>query len=487
MGYQTMPRAFDVVADGDDWRYRPSALLAGEPDVMSAPKQVVTYTLAPGAVWSDGQPITSTDFRYTWDQIRNGTDIYDRSGYVEIESVDDAVPNVAVVTFRRPYAKWRGLFGGQFGVFPSHLLQGQDRHGAMKDGYTWSGGPWKIEKWEKGVAVTLVPNEEYFGPKARLDRVVFRFFTDTASELAAFRQKEVLAICPKPQVEVMDALDAGGFDATQIITTRTADYEALWMHNARAPLDRQAVRQAIGYALDRDAIAKALFGSIGVDAASQSLQAPILDRYGDPEAFGGYARNVDRVRTLLTGDGWTKGSDGVWVRAGQRAWLNLTTTLGDKRRELTEELLKQQLEEAGFELTVANQPAEQLFGTTLPAGDFQLALYAPVLTDLDPQSCDLFCTKSIPSDANGDAGVNWTRTSDAGADRQLEILDTNLDEKAREAAGKAADQILADIATSMPITPLPNIALVSRTLLGPIHDNPITSVFGNLSEWGLQQ
>ena len=39
----------------------------------------------------------------------------------------------------------------------------------------------------------------------------------------------------------------------------------------------------------------------------------------------------------------------------------------------------------------------------------------------------------------------------------------------------------------MPITPLPNIALVSPTILGPVHDNPITSVFGNISEWGLQQ
>ena len=151
---------------------------------MTTPKQVVTYTLSPEAVWSDGQPITSTDFRYTWDQIRNGTDIYDRSGYVEIESVDDSVPNVAVVTFRRPYAKWRGLFGGQYGVLPSHLLQGQDRHAAMKDGYTWSGGPWKIEKWDKGVVVTLVPNDEYFGDQPKLDKVVFRFFADAASELA---------------------------------------------------------------------------------------------------------------------------------------------------------------------------------------------------------------------------------------------------------------------------------------------------------------
>ena len=72
----TMPRAMDYT---DDKGYVPSVLLTGEPDLKTSPSQVVTYHINPKAVWSDGQPITSTDFKYTWDQIAHGKDIYDLS------------------------------------------------------------------------------------------------------------------------------------------------------------------------------------------------------------------------------------------------------------------------------------------------------------------------------------------------------------------------------------------------------------------------
>jgi ABC-type transport system substrate-binding protein len=52
----------------------------------------VTYRIAEEAVWNDGEPITSSDFRYTWEQIANGSDIYDKTGYQDIESVDDSDP-----------------------------------------------------------------------------------------------------------------------------------------------------------------------------------------------------------------------------------------------------------------------------------------------------------------------------------------------------------------------------------------------------------
>ena len=163
--HQTMPKAFDFVPEGDNWVYKASNVLAGEPTIETSPKQVVTYKINPDAVWSDGEPITSSDFKYTWDQIVTGKDIYDTTGYNHIESVDDSDPATAVVTFKSPYASWKGLFG-TYGIFPSHILTGKDRNAAMKDGYTWSGGPWMMEAWNKGVGMTLRPQPQVLGPEA---------------------------------------------------------------------------------------------------------------------------------------------------------------------------------------------------------------------------------------------------------------------------------------------------------------------------------
>ena len=179
----TAPRPYDVVKSGSDWVYHPTNLITGEADLKTSPKQVVTYKINPAAKWSDGQPITAHDFKYLWDQIVNGSDIYDTTGYANIESVDDTNPAQPVVTFSKPFADWKSLFGGTYGLFPSHLLEGKDRDKETADGYTWSGGPWMMTPggWQKGTQLTLVPNPGYWGTKPKLDKLVVKFITDSSA------------------------------------------------------------------------------------------------------------------------------------------------------------------------------------------------------------------------------------------------------------------------------------------------------------------
>ena len=157
MLYQTMPRVFDYARQDGVWSEVPSPMMASFPTVGTANgKQTITYTISDKAVWSDGQPITSADFKYTADQINTDKNVYDPTGYDKIESVDATNPKVAVVTLKEPYASWTQLFGSDYGVHPSHILEGKNRDKLMKDGYSWSGGPW-IAQWQKGVSVTLTP------------------------------------------------------------------------------------------------------------------------------------------------------------------------------------------------------------------------------------------------------------------------------------------------------------------------------------------
>jgi peptide/nickel transport system substrate-binding protein len=364
----TMPRTFDFVKKNGTWVETPNILLAGEPTRATvAGKQTVTYKINPDAKWSDGQPITSTDFKYSWDQIANGDDIYDKTGYNQIESVNDTDPKTAVVTFTSPYAGWKQLWGAFYGVMPSHILQGQDRSAAMANGYDWSGGPW-IAKWDKGVEVTLTQNPNWYGTKAKLDKVIFKFQADTSAEFQAFKNGETKAIYPQPQLDAVQQIKAGIPGANSFFTADTANVEALWMNNEKPPFDSVPVRQAFAYALDRNAIVKKLFGGLGVDKAVNTINPPILSAYSDPNAWAGYNKNLTKVTSLMKGDGWAKGSDGIWAKNGQKATFEIKSTTGNKRRELTEQILQEQLKAAGFGLTIANQEAGDLFGTILPAG-----------------------------------------------------------------------------------------------------------------------
>lgn len=481
---QTMPRAFDIVAKNGGWVYQPSLLMAAPPTLtLVNGAQVVTYRINPRAVWSDGVPITSTDFKYTWDQIAHGTDIYDRSGYDRIAAVNDTDPHTAVVTFSQTFAGWRQLFGGGlYGIFPSHLLAGHDRDAAMKDGYTWSGGPFKIQAWDKGVDVVLVPNPLYWGPQPKLAKITFKFITDTAAEFQAFQGGEVDAIYPAPQPDVVRSIKAGLTAANSLFNADTGNIEALWMNNAAFPFDSVKVRQAVADAIDRNAIVRLLFGPLGVTSATNSLNPPILAPYSDQTAFAGYHLDLKRVAQLMTSDGWTK-VGGVWQKNGKPAQFSVQSTAGDKRRELTEQVLQTQLKRAGFTLTIQNVDANTLFGQILPAGGFQLGLFAEVVTDLDPGLCTSFCSQNIPGPANGNSGQNWTRTNLPALDPLLETTDSATVDAARIQASKAADRLLAAQQVSLPLDPLPNIAIWSKRVRGVQGDNPVFAMFWNLSQW----
>jgi peptide/nickel transport system substrate-binding protein len=482
---QTMPRAFDVVRNGDDWVYRPSNLLTGEPDVQTSPQQVVTYHIDPQAKWSDGQPITSADFRYTWDQVAHGENIYDQTGYQNIASVDTPDPHTAVVRFSTPYAAWKGLFGGLYGVFPSHLLQGKDRDALMKDGYTWSGGPWRMESWQRGTSLTLVPNPQYWGPKPHLDRVVFLFLATTSSEFDAFKAGTVQAIYPQPELDVVNAIEQGLPTANSKYTANTGNLEALWFNNGRSPLDSRAVRQAVAYSIDRDEIVDRLFGMLGVHHPSQTLDAPTLAPYTDTKAFAGYRLDLGKVDQLMTGDGWAKGANGVWTKAGKPVSLQLLTNANNQRRSLTMQIVQEQLKRAGFTTTIRTVSSDDL-GGVVASGDFQVALYAQVLTQLDPADCSIFCSDNIPTPANGNSGQNWQRVNIPDLDGLLKTVETSLDESARKKAGKQAAKIEAANMIALPLDPLPNILLWSKRIVGPVDDNPIYSMFVNMNEWGLR-
>ena len=185
---QTLPRAFSAEKiDGKEgYASKITNLLAKDPILETDPVQKMTYEINPDAVWSDGVEITGQDFVYTWDQIANTEDVYDKTGYDVIKSVDvDKKDNKkVVVTMGDTYAGWKTLFGGNYGILPSHILKGKDRNALTKDGYTFSGGPFKLAEngWKKGDSISLVPNDKYWGDKPKVDKVVFKFLEDTVAQ-----------------------------------------------------------------------------------------------------------------------------------------------------------------------------------------------------------------------------------------------------------------------------------------------------------------
>ncbi|GGR27496.1 ABC transporter substrate-binding protein [Agromyces mediolanus] len=484
MQIPTMPAVFETRLVDDVWSPVASDLMSEEPEaVMQGEKQVITYRLNPEAVWSDGTPITSADLSYTALQIRDGDDIFDKTGYTGIESIETPDPQTAIVTLSGPYAGWRSLFS-VYGVLPAHLLEGQDRAAIMKDGYDFSGGPWKIDSWNRGTSVTLVPNENYWGEKPHLEKVTFMFLPDTAAAFQALKSGQVDALYPSAQLDAVKQIEAGLPGISSAVDARSGNLEALWFNNSVAPFDSKAVRTAVAYSLDRDAIVKRLFGDLGVESAQQSFNTPIVGAFGSDD-FSVYTTDLDRVDEIMTADGWKKNADGVWAKGGETASFTLNTLAGNKRRDLTVQIIQSQLQGAGFEMDIKAVTPADLFGTIAPQGDFQAGLWAIVDTFPDPTLSSSFGSANIPSEANGFSGINFYRVDVPELDPLLAEIDSELDVDARVAASQEADAIIAEEVPSIPIDTVPNVLLWSEKVGGPLSINPVEGPFWNLAAWGL--
>lgn len=482
MAAHTMPRPFNF--DPKTSELVPSELLDGEPKLEEGPPQKVTYKINPDAVWSDGTPITSADFKYTWEQIVNGKDIYDKTGYDQITSVDDSKPKEVVVTFKTQYAAWKPLFGGFYGIYPKHLVGTGDeaaRNAAMKDGYKWSGGPWMIEAWTKGQEVKLVPNPKWYGEKKpNFDAVVFKFLADSAAEQQAYKTGQVSMIYPQAQLELADLKT---LPDTEFDVTSSLSYEALWINTTKEPVNSKAVRQALAYSIDRASAVKTLFGPVQPDIKQIDAFISSANKqwYSDP--FKKYTRDLKKVDELMTGDGWKKGADGIWEKNGKKAEIENSTTAGNKRRELTQEILTSQLKEAGFIFKINNTTPATLFGEWGPKGVYTTAIYAQVPSSTDPGVCEVFCTKSIPT-TDKPSGTNWTRLSDPKIDEALEAADLELDEAKRKKLIDQGHAAIAEGVPGIPIDPFPDIIIYNTAKLrGPIDHNVVYGPWFNMNEW----
>jgi peptide/nickel transport system substrate-binding protein len=484
LGNLTMPQALNVDAEGN---YVPGAMLVDMPTLEPGPPVTITYRIKPEAVWSDGTPITSSDFEYTWKQIVDGEDIYDDTGYVLIDSIDTTDPKVAVATFTEPYAAWRDLFGGFYFVLPKHLLEGKNRNKVMKDGYAFSAGPWQLDGgksgWKKGTSITLVPNDAYWGTKPQIGKVIFQFVPESAAELQAVKTGQVVAAYPLPIDGAVDQVEESP-NLSYVINFGNT-FEAFWLNADKFPLDSQAVRQAIAYATDRQAIVdQILRPAINEGRVLQSFIVPTFRNFFEP-TFEKYAPDPAMVEQLMTGDGWVKNDDGIWEKDGKTASFEINSTSGNESRALTEQIWQSQLQQAGFELTIRNLNSDVLFGDRLPKGQFTAALFASVGTP-DPGLCLIFCTDAIPSKKNKFSGSNITRTSDAAIDETWAAVDTTLDDAARISAAKTGQTALADYVASIPIFQSPTMFIYDNTRLGGrLEDNVVMGPFFTMNEWTL--
>jgi peptide/nickel transport system substrate-binding protein len=442
--------------------------------------QTIVYKIKQNAIWSDGTPISADDFIYFWKQ-QNGTikdnDVASTTGYDQIQSVEGSDNGKTVtVVFKTPFADWKGLFAG---ILPAHYIT--KRPGGWNTGLDKEpekipvGGWFKVQNYTQGQSLTLVRNDKYFGPKAHLDSVVFRFLPESTTQPAALQNNEVDLIYPQPQLDQVQQVK-GLPDVTSEINFGLS-FEHLDFNFKNPLLGDIAVRKAIATGINIQELVNRTVKQFSDKAQPLGNRIWLTGQPQYQDHFGQYGKgDVAAATKMLEDAGYTKGSDGIYAKGGKRLSFRFSTTAGNKLRETQGELFQAQMKQMGVEIKIDNVDSTKFFGEWLPNGNFDIANFAWVGTPFAISgSRDIYRTGG---------GGNYGSYSSKKVDQLFSQANSETDEAKSAELGNQIDQQLTEDMVTIPLYNKPTFIAWRSTFTG-IRDNATNEgPFYAANTWG---
>ena len=302
-----------------------------------------TFHMAEDAKWQDGEPVTAEDVKFTIEAImdpENGSE--NAPNYEDVEEIN--VIDDHTVAFKLEDKNVAFLDYMTMAVLPKHLLEGEDMQTSDFFRNPVGTGPYKIESWDEGQAITLVKNEDYFKGEPSIDKVVFKIVPDDNAKALQLKSGEL-------DLALLTPKDAAAFADDEAYTCydmKTSDYRGIMFNfgNEYWQKNRDLI-PAVCYGLDRQAIIDAVLLGQGMPAYGP-LQRNIYN-YEDVEH---YDYNPEKAKEILEAAGCEMGDDGFYYRDGEKVGFVISVSAGDQVRIDMAQIAAQELKEIGMDVQI---------------------------------------------------------------------------------------------------------------------------------------
>lgn len=476
----------------------------------------VTFRIRQDAKWSNGDPVTAQDVKFTWDLMMNpdsGAAIGTERKYEKVETPDSQTVVFTLLSqksARAAAAKDSVTYGDlsaqsgpvidplyMFGL-PGALILPARVLGPLLDGNPRASkkvvdvlsnsdfarkpvgsGPYTLGDWVAGTSLTFQARRDYHRGAPKVASITMLVLPKREVLLSKLQASQ-LDLVTQDAVQLSDGPSIEPVGGLRAVYASSLSLEHLDLNLDDALFSDSRVRRALYHATNRqELIDKALAGKARI---AHSVIAESAWAY-DPDVPK-YDFDVDRAKSLLDEAGWTMLEAGFRGKGGMRLSVKLQTTDTPTRRKLAA-LLKEQWGRVGVDLTVEHLPGDAFTDRRtgpLGARTFQVALYSWV-GGFDPGVDARFAyhSSSIPSAKDNFQGGNYPGYEIGAADKLLDQGLATLDLAERK---RIYGDFQKMIMTGVPVIPLfhwPSLTVVSGRLLGL--KPPISAVGETWNAW----
>jgi peptide/nickel transport system substrate-binding protein len=254
------------------------------------------FKLRKGITFSDGSPFDAETVKFSFERAKaeGSTNKAKRVLFDNISSVTVHDAHTVILTLNNPDSTLPFRLGENTAVIV------HPKTAATTAAKPIGTGPYLLESWNKGSAVTLVKWGGYREPaKAKLKKVTFRFISDPAAQVAALLAGDIDAM---PRFGALQSIKQFQGDRRfSVEVGNTSGKGMLAINNRKKPFDDLRVRRAIAHAIDRKAF---------IDGAQEGLGTPIGSHFvptdiGYLDLTGMYPYNPEKAKALLKDAGVT--------------------------------------------------------------------------------------------------------------------------------------------------------------------------------------
>ncbi|MFN3008706.1 ABC transporter family substrate-binding protein [Mycolicibacterium wolinskyi] len=449
----TLPRAFRVGPDGST---TVNTDYFTNIELTSTNPQVVTYTINPKAVWTDGTPIT-------WEDIASqihATSGKDKAFISAVPLGADRVASVtrgvddrqAVMTFAQPYSEWRGMFAGNAMLLPkSSTANPEVFNKGQLNGPGPSAGPFMVSNLDRGAQrITLTRNPKWWGNPPLLDSITYSVLDDAAR-------------VPALQNNALDATGVASLDELTIarntpgISIRRAPSPS-WYHFTfnGAPgsiLADKALRLAVAKGIDRQAIANISQRGLVDTPTTLNNHIYVAGQEGYQDNSEVVAFDPEKAKAELDALGWKlngqfREKDGKQLVIRDVLYDSLST------RQIAQ-VAQNGLAQIGVKLEIDAKPGAGFFTDWIIPGNFDIAQFSWV-----GDAFSLCCLNQIYTTG---AESNFGRISSPEIDAKAEETFNELDPAKARTLANEMDQLIWAEGFSLPLFQSPgNLAVRSN-------------------------
>jgi peptide/nickel transport system substrate-binding protein len=274
----------------------------------------ITFHLRPNAKWSDGQPVTADDVKYTFETIHKDSLGQYAQWLTHLTGVEAPDPATAVVKFDKPQAFNPGL---AIPILPKHLWASMSAKqiATFANDKPVGSGPFTLQQWKKGETITLDRSATFWGDPPIPAKVVYVLYANEDVAAQALKGSDVDVLTEVPPT-IWDGLS--GADNIKALSVASFSFHHIGINVSTAagskgnPLLRdKTIRQALSYALDRNQLVQLALAGHGKPGSS-IIPAGLTDWHWEPSADQAMNAGADKAKQLLDAAGYTdRNNDGV--------------------------------------------------------------------------------------------------------------------------------------------------------------------------------